>query len=51
MPKSTVFDENLGAYEEWFVVNERVDRSELKAFSRVVSGSGQCIEIEIGTGI
>ncbi len=51
MPKNRVFDENLADYEEWFVVNEWVYRSELKALSRVVPGSGQNIEIGIGSGL
>lgn len=51
MPKERVFDEHLAEYEEWFVANEWVYRSELKALEKVMHAPGRGVEIGIGSGL
>ncbi|MGC9361345.1 MAG: class I SAM-dependent methyltransferase [Candidatus Syntrophosphaera sp.] len=51
MPKERVFDEHLTEYENWFLVNEWVYRSELKALEKVMPKTGRGVEIGIGSGL
>lgn len=51
MSKSKVFDDNLLEYENWFVVNQWVYQSELKAVEKVIPKSNNGIEIGIGSGL
>jgi ubiquinone/menaquinone biosynthesis C-methylase UbiE len=51
MPKERVFNEHLNDYEKWFVVNEWVYRSELKALEKIMPKTGRGVEIGIGSGL
>ncbi|MDP8241549.1 MAG: class I SAM-dependent methyltransferase [Candidatus Celaenobacter antarcticus] len=50
MAKTRAFDKNLSLYEEWFVLNKFVYRSELKAVEKAIPKNEQGFEIGIGSG-
>lgn len=51
MAKTRVFDENLNEYEQWFIINEFVYRSELKAVQKAIPKNKKGFEIGIGSGL
>ena len=51
MPKTEPFDKHLDLYEEWFVVNRYVYKSELKAIRYLLPQEGEGLEIGVGSGI
>ena len=51
MAKTKVFDENLNEYEQWFVSNEYVYKSELQAVQKAIPENKKGIEIGIGSGL
>jgi len=51
MPKTGPFDKNRDRYESWFEVNECAYRSELKAVGELLPGSGEGMEIGVGSGL
>ena len=51
MAKTKPFDEHLSRYEQWFVENHFVFRSELKALQKAIPGHGRGVEIGAGSGI
>jgi SAM-dependent methyltransferase len=50
MPKTQPFDENTAVYDEWFMKNRSAYESELQAVRGMLTGSGQGLEIGVGTG-
>ena len=51
MAKTEPFDQNRELYEQWFVKNEAVYRSELKAIAHFIPSNGRGLEIGIGSGL
>jgi len=51
LAKTRVFDENLNEYEQWFIINEFVYRSELKAVQKAIPKNKKGFEIGIGSGL
>ena len=51
MAKTKVFDENLNEYEQWFIINEFVYRSELEAVQKAIPKNKKGFEIGIGSGL
>ncbi len=51
MAKTKAFDENVAQYEDWFVNNSWVFKSELEAIRKVLPPDSEGIEIGIGSGI
>ncbi len=51
MPKTKPFDLYADEYDNWFVINEHVFRSELKAIKKTLPEKGDIIEIGIGSGM
>lgn len=51
MAKTAPFDKHTEDYENWFVVNEPVFKSELGAIQRALTDTGKATEVGIGTGI
>ncbi|MEA2103596.1 MAG: class I SAM-dependent methyltransferase [Candidatus Cloacimonadota bacterium] len=51
MAKIKVFDENIGAYEKWFMDNKFVYQSELKAVEKAIPENVEGFEIGIGSGL
>jgi SAM-dependent methyltransferase len=51
MAKTKPFEENRELYEEWFIRNDAVYKSELKAIRHFIPEQGKGIEIGIGSGL
>ena len=51
MAKTKPFDENRELYEQWFVKNDAVYKSELKAIRHFIPEQKKGIEIGIGSGL
>ncbi len=51
MAKTKPFDENRDLYEQWFIRNDAVYKSELKAIEHFIPKQGKGIEIGIGSGL
>ena len=51
MPKTEPFDKHLDLYEEWFIVNQNVYESELKAIRSLLPQQGDGLEIGVGSGL
>ena len=51
MPKTSSFDKYSEQYENWFVENEYVFKSELEAIKQLLPKGKRTIEIGIGSGI
>lgn len=51
MKKNNPFDSDVADYEEWFLVNDHVYVSELKALEEVLPTSERGVEIGVGTGL
>lgn len=51
MEHKNIFDEKAGQYDQWFIENDRLFRSELEAIRAVLPAEGQGIEIGVGTGL
>jgi len=49
--KTKVFDENFKMYEDWFVLNDMVYKSELNAVEKAIPGNKNGFEIGIGSGL
>ena len=51
MAKTKPFDENRELYEQWFIKNDYVYKSELKAIRHFIPKQGRGVEIGIGSGL
>ncbi len=51
MAKTKPFDENRDLYEQWFIRNDAVYKSELKAIEHFIPKQDKGIEIGIGSGL
>jgi len=51
MPKIDPFEKHLDLYEEWFIKNRFVFKSELKAIRHLLPARGNGLEIGVGSGI
>lgn len=51
MPKTQPFENYSDEYEKWFIDNQFVFQSELKAIKRAMPAQGHGIEVGIGSGI
>lgn len=51
METNNVFNNGADLYEEWFVKNNYIVDSEIKAIKQIIPNLGEGIEIGVGTGI